>query len=270
MPTSGVLRASLVGIAPRYQRTILAKGTGENGKNALIDVALSAFPPSAVIAIAPQHFSDEYRRALLAGKRLNVVSELPEAEIIASESFKAIVTGDPIDGRHIRSSPFTFRSVAGHFFSANALPGTRDQTHGFWRRFAVVTFNRSFENDPAKDPEIASKIITAERPAIVSWMLVGAQRLLRAGRYTLPPSHDDALAVWRREADPVACFLDDCAEPAENGTPAAHVYKRYTMWASENGHKAMSSTKFGQRMKGLGKEPSARHGDARMYPIVMR
>jgi P4 family phage/plasmid primase-like protien len=263
--------ASLLGIATKYQRAVIAQGDGENGKNALADVMMAAFPPDAVAALAPQHFESEYRRAMLAGKRINVVSELPEAEIIASESFKAIVTGDMIDGRHIREAPFNFRAVAGHFFCANELPGTADQTPGFWRRFLVVTFKRSFRDDPERDPHIARKIIDKELPSIVAWMIVGAQRLMREGVYTIPSSHYAAMTAWQAAANPVASFLAEEARDAadgEAGTPAAILYNRFRNWCSTNGHKPMSSAKFGRRMRLLNKG-SKSDGTARMHPVVL-
>jgi P4 family phage/plasmid primase-like protien len=199
------------------------------------------------------------------------MSELPEAEIIASESFKAIVTGDMIDGRHIRQAPFNFRPVAGHFFAANELPGTADQTPGFWRRFVVVAFNRSFKDDPERDPHIARTILATELLAVVAWMVAGAQRLMREGAYTIPPSHDAAMAAWQAAANPVASFLAEEARDTcdgEPGTPATVLYNRFRNWCATNGHKPMSSAKFGRRMRLLGKG-SKSDGTARMHPVVL-
>lgn len=159
--------ACILGIAPRYQRACLATGEGENGKSTLADIVIACMPAGTTSAIAPQDWGQEYRRAMLVGKHLNAVGELPEREIIASESFKAIVTGDPIVGRVIRESPIIFRPRAGHYFAANRLPGTSDQSEGFWRRLIVLTFNGSFEGDPTRDPEMGAKVM-AERPTIVS------------------------------------------------------------------------------------------------------
>jgi len=158
-------------------------------------------PAGTTSAIAPQDWAQEYRRAMLVGKHLNAVGELPEREIIASEAFKAIVTGDPIVGRIIRESPMTFRPKAGHYFAANRLPGTSDQTEGFWRRFVVLTFNRNLKDDPTRDPEIVSKLLT-ELPEIVSWLLEGAARLIRAKAYTIPSSHHAASRGVAKECRP--------------------------------------------------------------------
>jgi P4 family phage/plasmid primase-like protien len=249
--------ACVLGVAPKYQRACVALGEGDNGKSVLANVGLSCMPPGTTTAIPPQSWGHEYYRADFVGKLINVLGELPEREIIASDAFKAIVSGDPITGRLIREAPTTFRPRAGHYFAANRLPGTSDQSEGFWRRFVVLTFNRSFKGDPERDPDIVTKIL-AERPAIVGWMLDGAARLVQAKDYTIPRSHHAALAEWRKNADQVACFIEAemrplaVDDPLAWGTTGASLYSAYAEWCRTNGHRALASNRFAERMKGLG------------------
>ncbi|HVU00380.1 MAG TPA: phage/plasmid primase, P4 family [Polyangiaceae bacterium] len=249
--------ASMLGIATKYQRAIVLLGAGANGKGVFTTITEAAMPPGSCCAIPPQEWADQYRLAMLAGKRLNVVSELPEADIIGTDAFKAVVAGDSLTGRHIRQAPFTFRPVAGHVFAANKLPGTIDQTHGFWRRFLVLPFERVFREDE-QDPALAEKMIRAELPQIASWFLEGGRRVLEQGRYTVPTSSGAAVEKWKRHADQVRAFVDELAErlppdaPADAWSRASDVYRRYRGWASENGHRPMASNSFGERMKLLG------------------
>jgi P4 family phage/plasmid primase-like protien len=263
-----MLGASLIGQATRYQRSMVNIGEGGEGKSTLVNIVARAFPPGSVEAIAPQDWGQEYRRAMLAGKLLNVVAELPEADIIESEAFKAIVTGDPIVGRHIREAPFTFRPVAGHLFAANRLPGTNDQTEGFWRRLIVVRYNRHFHNDPECDPQIAERIIGAELPIVVAWMLEGASRIMREKGYTVPSSHVVELDAWRNASDQVRGFLKECTidDHSGFGTNATTLYDKYRTWADRNGHRPISSTKFGMRMRALGK-PADKTRGCNVYPV---
>lgn len=259
-----------LGIAPRYQKAGVAPGLGSNGKTTLAVTLSDCMPAGTTSAIAPQDLGQEYRRAMLAGKHLNIVSELPERDIIASEAFKAIVTGDPIIGRVIRESPIMFRPKAGHFFAANKLPGTTDQSEGFWRRFVVLTFNRSFENDPGRDPNLVPKLLE-EKAAIVSWLLDGAERLIRQKSYTIPASHHAAMAAWRRNADQVALFVESELRPTrerEHGTAGAALYSAYREWCERNGHRyTLASNRFAERMQAL--DLGARKTKAGMvYPVM--
>jgi len=248
------LGASLAGLATTFQRCVICIGEGDEGKSTLAKIIATAFPPGSIESIPPQEWGQEYRRAMLAGKLLNTVAELPESDIISSEAFKAVVAGDPITGRRIRHDPFTFKPRAGHLFLANRLPGTPDQTRGFWRRFIVVRFNRSFTGDSARDPLIAEKIIAAEKAQLVSWALQGAVRILAQKGHTIPSSHEREMAVWCRSADQITAFMEDRVTPAPSGrgVPAGEAYRVYREWAELNGHRAVSSSKFAGRLRELG------------------
>jgi putative DNA primase/helicase len=208
---------------------------------------------------------------MLAGKRLNVVSELPEADILQAESFKAVVSGDSMTGRHIRQAPFTFRPVAGHIFAGNRLPGTNDQTHGFWRRILVAQFNRIFAV-PEQDPKLAERLVEAELPSIVSWFLAGAARVLAQGSYTIPASSSAAVEKWKRHADQVRAFVSEWTAvlpldaPTSEWIISADLYRAYRTWATENGHRVVAVNTFGQRMEQIGLP--ARHSDVgSRYPV---
>jgi putative DNA primase/helicase len=265
------LGACILGQATLYQRCVVALGPGANGKGVLFKSMEDAMPAGTTSAIAPQLWNDQYRRARLVGVRLNVVSELPEQDILDSEAYKAVVSGDRIDARQIHKAPVDFRPIAGHLFAANRLPGTADHSAGFWRRPVIITFNRTFA--PAEqDAGLADAIVASEIPGVVRWALEGAVRLLQRGRYVEPASSVEAVAAWRRTADPVALFVDECTVPLAPSAPiiegvgAAKLYQGFKAWCAENGHRVMASNKFGQRMKLLGKEGKHTAGGNR-YPV---
>jgi putative DNA primase/helicase len=263
--------ACLVGLATRFQAALVLVGEGANGKSVLIDVVKALFTADTLTAISPQDFGQEYRRALLAGSRLNAVSEMPEREMIESEAFKAIISGDLMTARHIRESPFTFRSMAGHLFAANGLPGTRDQSHGFWRRLLLVEFRRVFAPHE-QDKTLAQTIIANELPGVAAWAIEGAVAALRQGRYTMPASVVAARDEWQRTSDQVRLFADDRLVPSqESKTAASVIYGHYSDWAKANGHHPLASNKFFPRLMALdlGIE-RRRSGAANYYTCALR
>jgi putative DNA primase/helicase len=195
---------------------------------------------------------------MLAGRRMNIVAELPESEIIASDSFKSVISGDSTTGREIRQAPFGFRPIAGHVFSANTLPGTVDQTGAFWRRITVIGFPHSVPIE-RQDPTLAEQLCR-ETPAIVFWLLEGARAALERGRLTTPESSREAVEAWQQRADQVRAFLAERTRPLppyandNDGIKAARLYTAYRNWTLATGHKALSSTSFGLRLKQVGIE----------------
>ncbi len=251
--------ASMFGLSTKYQRMLILLGQGSNGKSVFQQIAEATMPAGSVCAIAPQAFGQEYRRAMLAGKLLNIVSELPAADILDSENFKAIIAGDPITARQIFKEPFTFRPIAGHLCSANRLPVSADQSHGFWRRMIVLTFNRTFEACE-QIPHLADDLIRDELPAIVSWFIGGAQRVQLQGGYTIPQSHQAALDQWRLASAPVRAFAEQRCERLPSGNepsriPSRLLYAAYRQWCEDNGHKAVAINRFGEQMRDIGIAP---------------
>jgi P4 family phage/plasmid primase-like protien len=262
--------ACALGIAARYQRAFFLVGAGGEGKSTVLDVIRGAIPSGAVAAIPPSQWGSEYCRAQLAGIRMNVVSELPDSRIADSSAFKAIITGDPINGRHIRERPFTFSPIAGHLFAANELPETKDLSEGFWRRIIVVAFENKVPPE-ACERGLADRVIRTELSGVIRWATEGAVRLLANGSYTVPTSSAAKVQEWRRNANPIAAFFAQRtrreADPSQ-WTPAERLYVAYRFWCDKTGHTRESETMFGRRARQLG-IGSVHKATGNRYPVVL-
>jgi P4 family phage/plasmid primase-like protien len=249
------LGACLLGVATSYQRSLVLLGeTGANGKSVMLRVASSLFPTAAVGAIAPQHLaggSSEYYRAMLLRIRLNVVSELPEQELMDTSVLKAAIAGDEFIAREIREAPFRGRPRAGWIIAANALPPVRDTSGGYWRRQLVLTHNVRFgaPGGPAADPHLADYLVAHELPGIAAWAAEGGRRLLVQGQYTALSSSDTVVANWARDNDPVLRFYEDHIVPDPTAPPvlASKIYAAYRQWSQENGNSPVASARLFRR-----------------------
>jgi len=264
--------ACLLGLATTYQRALIMVGAGGEGKSTVASILKSVFPPGTTTAVSPQLWGNEYRRARLSGKLLNYVAELPAAKILANDIFKAFVTGDEVDARHIREAPFDYFPVAGHLFGANELPDTHDTTKGFWRRFLVLRFDQKVETFPEvlKDVNIASKVIAKEKSQIVGWLIRGAQSLVLRGKFEEPAGHKAELAQWQLDVDQVVQFLHShcrAVKPLEKGLSGSALYGGYKDWADTQRHKSVSGTRFGIRLRQLGYE-AKRTKAGILYPLM--
>lgn len=242
------------GLAPTYQKAFVLLGDGGNGKSVFLDVVASLFPDEdAVTAIPPQEWGQEYRRALLAHARINLIGELPGVRIMAAEMVKAMITGDALDARQIRGVPFRFRCKAGHLFSANKLPGTHDLTEGFWRRWVVVPFFRKF-TEAEKDPYITKRLIETEQSLILSWAMDSLAGVIARGGFDTPTCCDRELSKWRQSADQIACFLEEDPSVSKPNWEMTgnQLYQQYKGWAMDNGHRdTVTGRVFWQRVQGV-------------------
>ncbi len=248
---------SLLGRATAFQKILIAKGDGANGKGVFTQVVDAAMPEGSTCALPPQKWDVDCHRARLVGKLLNLVPELPESDILCSETFKAVVAGDKLVAKKLYQQPFDMVPVAGHICAANRLPATKDPTHGFWRRPLILLFERIFAPDE-QDLDLAKKIIETELPAVVSLLVRCGQLALRQGHFTVPASSDRAVAEWRKSADQVRAFLDECcveldpSAPRTEWTRATPLYEAYKTWAREAGHFPFARNNFGARLAAAG------------------
>lgn len=249
--------ACLLGVATRFKKCVVMFGDTDSGKSTCIHMIRGLFPPGTTEAIAPGEWTNEYRRASLAGKLLNTVAELPEKEWIETESFKAFIGNDAINARQIYGVPFTYFSRAGHIFAANALPRVSDRSDATWNRMLVLTCNQRFFDSPAPGQRQAVKgldrrILDAEQFGIIAWAVRGLERLLVQGRFTEPASSKVAVGKWKRGSDQLEEFFDDTLEVApKSRLPRRAVYDAYRWWALSTGHKVMASERFREAFIGF-------------------
>ena len=141
-----IVGAAALGYATRLRqpRAVILKGeTAENGKSQILDLARGLLPASAICSVTAGRMGDERHIVGLVGKLLNASDELSSAAAIAGDTFKAVITGEPVQGRDVYKSRVEFRPVAQHLFATNTLPvfaGGMDR--GVQRRLLVIPFNR--------------------------------------------------------------------------------------------------------------------------------
>lgn len=246
--------ASIVGLATSLASCLILVGPGNDGKSKVLSVLRALFPASALCALPPQDWGQRFRTAELAGKRLNVVSELPERDILDAERFKAVVAGDPITAERKNRDPFMIHPEAGHLFATNGLPPTKDQSKGFWRRFKVIPCNRQFSADEeVKDYD--RLVIAEELAGVAAWAMEGAARVQAQERYTTPPSSEEAHAEWRHDTDQVRQWREECCFDDPQGTHNEGIdvlYAAYRAWCAESGHPPLARNTLGNRLKALG------------------
>lgn len=230
--------ACLLGIATRYQKCLVLNGEGANGKSILVETVRSVFASGAVSSVDPSTWDRGEYLAQLDGTFINLCSELRTRGVIDGHEFKQAVAGEPVMARMLYGNPFQFTPLAGHLFATNDLPSTNDQSHGFWRRFVVVGFNRQFT---LQDPDYREKddlleALKAERPGIALWALHGAARLIRRRQYTQPNTSKELADEWRQETDPVAQFANECLAATNSRTLTnKELYSAFCEWSDEVG-----------------------------------
>jgi P4 family phage/plasmid primase-like protien len=222
---------------------ILEGKTAENGKSQVLDLFRGLLPSNAVASIPAAKMGDERFLVGLVGKHLNASDELSGADAIASEVFKAVVTGEPVTGRDVYRPAVDFRSVAQNVFATNTLPSFKGgMDRGVQRRLLVVTFNRTIpENERVAN--IGMRIAEEEADLLLTWAVVGASQLIRQRGFTVPPSSKNALQEWLRGTDPVLAWIEACVDVVDPKSTewdkarirSAEAHAKFMGWAKREG-----------------------------------
>ena len=207
-----VCGSAALGYATRLvqPRAVVLHGkTAENGKSQILDLARGLLPASAICCVPAAKMGDERHVTGLVGKLLNASDELsPEA--IASNIFKSVVTGEPIEGRDVYKSRVEFRSVAQNLFAANQLPSFKGGVdRGVQRRLLLIPFTRTIPLEERIE-DIGKRIASEEADLLLAWAVEGASRLIRRRNFAIPESCREALIEWVLGEDPVLAWIGAC------------------------------------------------------------
>jgi P4 family phage/plasmid primase-like protien len=222
---------------------ILEGKTAENGKSQVLDLFRGLLPSNAVASIPAAKMGDERFLVGLAGKHLNASDELSGADAIASEVFKAVVTGVPVTGRDVYRPAVDFRPVAQNVFATNTLPSFKGgMDRGVQRRLLVVTFNRTIP-ESERVANIGMRIAEEEADLLLTWAVAGASQLIRQRGFTIPPSSKTALQEWLRGADPVLAWIEACVDVVDPKSTerdkarirSAEAHAKFMGWAKREG-----------------------------------
>lgn len=238
--------------ATLYQRHIILYGAdGANGKSVILRVIGDLFPKGSVASVPLQQWSTSFGLWWVPDALINLTSEMPERDLLDSAPVKAVLAGEDIEVNRKNKANFQATPRSGHIFAANSLPSLSDRSGGFFRRFIILGFNRSFTPDE-QDPLLPIKLLK-EREGIFAWAIEGYRKLRIRRQYILPDSHAKEIQRWRVITDSVAAFaeahLDSAEEADHRGTP---LYEIYSAWCKSFGRRAVSQPKFSRELTRLG------------------
>ncbi|WP_353645753.1 phage/plasmid primase, P4 family [Mesorhizobium sp. WSM2239] len=188
MALQEALAATLMGLAPRYQRAFCMIGQAHSGKSRILEILKGLMPEGCHSAVPPTDWGDKFMPAQMADKLVNFAGEVSEKRDIAGDIFKKVICGEEIEAQHKNQPIFKFYPRAAQWFASNHTPKTKDTSDGFNRRWLFLEFPRRVP-DEKKVIDIDQIVLAAEREQIVAWAMQSLERLKANKDYTIPSSH---------------------------------------------------------------------------------
>ena len=238
------------------QKVLVLNGPGSNGKSVFCDIITAVLGRENVSSYTMESLTktDSRSCAQLENKLLNYSGE--NSLKMNSEAFKTLASGEPIPVRQLYGEEYIMVNYAKLMFNCNLLPRDIENSEGFFRRFLIIPFSVKID-ESERDPELASKIIAQELPAVFNWVLEGLRRLLKQKKYTDCPAARQALEAYRKESNSVLMFIDE--QGLQPGTdeqtdrmPLKRLYELYADFCRGSGYYAMTKTNFNRQMQAQG------------------
>ncbi len=252
---------SLTGVTAE-KVVFLLYGPHDNGKSTLLALFLQLLGPYAVLLqieslMARQQETNNAQADLadLKGARFVMTSETEEGQRLAEGKLKRITQGTGrIKATRKFENPIEFNESHKLWLDCNFLPVIRGYDEAIWRRLRTIPFNVVIPPEE-QDRNLSAKLLK-EAEGILAWAVQGTREW---HAYGLPPTPDvDAAGTqWRRDADQIGRFIDQCCTTQPNTRVSARaLYTAYKKWTEDSGERAETEKKFSERMqeRNYGKE----------------
>lgn len=241
----------MAAIGKVYQEhMIIAYGGGANGKSTFwntIARVLGSYSgklsADALTMSNRRNVSPEL--AELKGKRLVIASEMAEGMRLNTAVVKQITSTDEIQAEKKYKDPFHFVPSHTLVLYTNHLPKVGANDDGTWRRLVVVPFNAKI-TARSDIKNFADYLYDNAAPAILSWIIEGAHKAIRANfKTTVPAAVSKSVKAYREANDWLGHFLNECCEIDDSYTEkSGELYSQYRAYCLKNMEYTRSTTDF--------------------------
>jgi P4 family phage/plasmid primase-like protien len=144
--------------------------------------------------------------------RMVMISETKEGQLFNEALIKQYSGGDEMNSHGLYQENGTWENRGVLYMATNHPPRLSADDNANWRRVKLVEFPVSQYNNPEMnpDPKLAEKIIEAELPGVMNWIIQGLRDYREHGLGE-PEAVTKAVRAHRTDVDPVAQFLNEGA-----------------------------------------------------------
>lgn len=259
-----VVGQAITGYPPDDDKVRFLQGGGENGKSSFLDairLALGGFAgpvPDKVMVSRPDEHPTELLE--LRGKRLVVLEEMPQGARVSTKRLKDVAGTAELNARPLYGKTVVWKATHTMFVTSNHRPLIPETDHGTWRRLEMVVFPYRFvrgkgplgPDERRGSPALRTALRSKPDPAVLAWLVVGAQRWYTA-RMRLPdppPLVVAATDAWRAQADDVLRFVSEHLEFDPVSTILGDDLRRmFDAWCDANNKQRWANQTFAERFE---------------------
>lgn len=249
---------------PWAQRCLFLTGEGNNGKSTFINILKGIVGPGSYSTITIDNLENQQILAGIEGKLFNLSEEGPN-QLYRSGIFKRAVAGQEETVKRLYVQPYSVFIRAKMIVTCNELPKSPDTTHGFFRRFLIVPFDRKFTAKD-EDPFINRKLAT-EHAGILNKILIHYEKLLERKDFTYSEKSLAVTKEFMETNDAIRDWLSNCeysfTDSDKDFVSTLRLYESYRRFCLHNTHKIDTKRVFAKKLRQIDKNFKAHEGAVR-------
>ena len=223
------------------ENLIMCVGNGSNGKSTLFEIWMDVMGDYAgavrnEVILGNRWGNDVAGTNQLRGKRLVVMSELEEKQIMSNSLMKRMTSRDSINANVKFAEPITFKPTHTLILHTNHLPRLQSVDYGVVRRVAIIPFNATIQ-EKDKRTDFAEEMLSTEGPAILAWMIDGAVRFY-SNHMTIqkPTAVLEASKSYIEGEDLLFRYIEsNCRMAAGAKAYVSNLYQDFRTWCADEG-----------------------------------
>lgn len=219
-------------------------GDGQNGKGALLKLIKSFHQNPAALNLAQLNSTFAFEHILDAS--ILIADEAPKSGI-DEDAFKRLISGDPFSvSMKYKATIPSYQNDKALIVTGNNVPRFRDNSNGIGRRIQFIPFITDI-TDSEKIDGLDEILLNEERMIVFDWLLEGALRLLKRGKFAPTPRACEIVKEDFKNASNNVLFWVtgknvDLIET--NSTDKEMLYDHYREFITRNGKKPLDSSHF--------------------------
>lgn len=229
-------------------------GRGQNGKTTILETATHLLgdygiesPPQAFIASNEVRHETEIAR--LHNVRLVMSDELPAGKEWDTSKVKRLTGGATVSARFMRQDYFEFKPQFKLLMAGNDKPSLRQVDDAIRRRFHLIPFEHKI-HDHEKILNFGDRLIEAEGPLILGWMIEGSMMWYSGGLQT-PRRVKEATEEYLSSEDSITSWFEECCIPDKQAFhTTTELFQSWASWAKANEEYIGSRKAFSQTLSG--------------------
>jgi len=244
------------------EKAIMLYGKGRNGKGQLLELMKRFVGFDNVAGVSLNRLVDEnsFNISELHNRLINIGGDIDGSYLERVGMFQQLTGNDLISAKRKFKTDIKFTNYAKLIFACNNLPTPGQTSEGFWDRWMLLKFPFKFVHQEIynkatneerkfwkirKNNIIVDLMSEKEMSGLLNWALLGLDRLLEKGHFTLTKSTQDVKEKWLKTTNSLIAFCEETITEDYDSMVTKEDFRYiYNNWCKENNVESVSDKRI--------------------------